>query len=112
VRVLALAAALATLALVSGFAAYEWRSSPEPARVEPVQLLPEREPGRELPGKWRQANGERDIGGAPSPAPRSSDDGGAPEPPAPAPAGDRDDDARDDDGSDDDDRGDDGGGHD
>jgi hypothetical protein len=113
VRVLAIAAALVTLALVTGFAAYEWRSSPEPVRVEPVELLPapEREPRRELPGKRRRADAARDMGSAgPAPAPSSSGEGAAPAPPATGPAGDADDDARDDDGGDDD--GDDGGGDD
>jgi hypothetical protein len=114
VRLLALAAALAALALVTGFAAYEWRSSPEPVRVEPVELLPapEREPRREPPGKRRRADEPADTrGGAPAPAPSSSSDGAAPVAPEPAPGGGGDDDAGDDDANDDD-GGDDGGGDD
>jgi hypothetical protein len=105
--VLAIAAAFTALALLGGFAAYEWRSSPEPVRVEPVELLPapEREPRRELPGKRSRTDERADTrsGGA-VPAPSSSGDGAVPV--APSPAG------GDDDDSPDDDDGDDGGGDD
>lgn len=104
-RVLGIAVALAAVALISGLAAYEWRSPP-PVRVEPVELLPapEREPRRELPGKRKRAD-ESAKGGASVPTPSSSGDGAAPVAPEPTPAGGGDDDGGDDDGGDDDDDG-------
>jgi eukaryotic-like serine/threonine-protein kinase len=101
-RFLAIAAALVALALISGFAAYEWRSSPEPVRVEPVELLPapEREPRRELPGKRRRTDERPDTrSGGTAPAPNSSGDGAVPVAPTPAGGGD-DDPPNDDDGDD------------
>jgi hypothetical protein len=100
-RLLALLAALMALALLSGFAVYEWRSPEEPVRVEPVELLPPPEPRRAPLGKRGKPNEARDMGGTPAPVPSSTGDGSAPVPPAPVPAGDDDDDGGADGGDDD-----------
>ena len=87
----ALVALFVVVALLTGLAAYEWRSLETPARVEPIELrpAPERGPPRRRPAPDRRAEQSPSTGTAPV----------AP-PPAPAGGGGGDDDA--DDGDDDD----------
>ena len=90
----ALVALFVVVALLTGLAAYEWRSLETPARVEPIELrpAPEREPNRKRPAQDRRRAEQSPSTGAPV----------APPPPAGSGGGDDDaDDGDDDDGADD-----------
>lgn len=79
-RALAIIAAFAVVALLSGLAAYEWRSLDEPARIEPIELRPA--PEREEPREHPRSDRRRAEGPA-----GSSSSGAAPVAPPPAPTG-------------------------